>query len=121
VAGTTVRVRGLAELNRALNNLNKEAKRAVLDELKKTAEPVAADARSKISRYQGASLGTIKPRATGRSVFVTQNARKVTGKRGDFGALQMTRGLMPALDENTDKIVTGLEHAIDRLAAREGF
>jgi hypothetical protein len=121
MAGATVRVRGLAELNRALNTLNKEAKRAVLNELKTAAVPVAVDARSKISRYQGASLGTIRPRATGRSVFVTQSARKVTGKRGDFGALQMTRGLMPALDENTDKIVSGLEHAIDRLAASQGF
>lgn len=80
------------------------------------AEPVAASARQRISKYTGASTGTIQPRSTaGGMVFVRQNARKRTGKRPDFGSLQMRAGLIPALDENEGRIVSGLEAALDRL------
>ena len=120
----TIRVKGLRELNAAFRNLEKKTdiERGMLrNELKKVAEPVAESAKQKIGRYQGAKLNTIRPRVAARSVFVTQGARKVTGKRGDFGSLQMTRGLMPALDENADKIVRGLEHVLDQLGSSEGF
>jgi hypothetical protein len=121
VADATVRVKGLKELNAVFRRLEGDVKNTVRDELKEVARPVAEDAKAKIGRYQGASLNTIRPRVTGRSVFITQSARKVTGKRGDYGALQMTRGLMPALDQNTDKIVRGLDHVLDRLGSSAGF
>ena len=121
MAAATVRVEGLRELTAVFRRLEGDVKNTVRDELKEVARPVIDDTRAKIGRYQGAKLNTIRPRVTGRSVFVTQGARKVTGKRGDYGALQMTRGLMPALDENSDRIVRGLEHALDRLGSSAGF
>lgn len=111
---------GLNETLRALNYVNKQAAKAVKDELKTAVEPVAASARDRISRYEGASLTTIGPRVSTRSVFVTQRARKRTGLRGDFGALQM-RHLFGAFAEHETSVVDDVGDALDRLADRAGF
>jgi len=109
-----VRVSGLREATAALKKIDRKAPKIVTDELKQAAEPVADAARAKISRYQGARLNTIKPRATTSSVRVRQNARKRGGHRGDFGRLQQ-RHFEDALDENTGQIVRDVERALDRL------
>jgi hypothetical protein len=116
-----LRVNGLRETVRALDKVNRDTKKVVLAELAATAEPMAADARQLLSRYQGASLATIKPRASIRGVFITQGARKVTGDRPDFGALEMTKGLIPAVEGRADELVPRLERALDILGTREGF
>jgi hypothetical protein len=82
---------------------------------------VASTARELISAYQGASLGTIVPKVLARGAYVYQNARKVTGKRGDYGALQMRKGLVPALEQHTEGIVASLEVTIDKLGLAAGF
>lgn len=121
MAQATVRVTGLRETLSALNKINREAAKTVRNELKTAAEPVAATAREKLSRYPGASVKTIGPRAVTRGVYVTQRARKVTGLRGDFGALQMRRVLIPALAEHEDSIVKEVDDALSRLARSAGF
>jgi hypothetical protein len=116
MAAGTVRVKGLNETIRAFRELDRKLPKVVQDELKEAADPVVQAARQKIGRYHGASIGTIRPRATARSVFVRQGARKRSGRRGDFGALQMRR-LMEALDENQRQIEKGVEDALDRLTS----
>jgi hypothetical protein len=116
-----VKVNGYRETVRALDKVNRDAKKVVLAELALAAEPMAADARALLSRYQGASLSTIRPRASIRGVFITQNKRKVTGKRPDFGALEMTHGLIPAVEGKSDELVPRLEIALDALGASHGF
>ena len=117
----TVRIHGLRELNRALGKVNKDAGRKVRDALKEAAEPVAASARTRLARYPGASTATISPRATTRSVFVTQRKRKVSGLRPDFGTLQMKEVLLPALYDHEDDLVDAVEDALDRLGRMQGF
>lgn len=121
MANVAVHVRGYRECISALNKVNREVSKETKAALKDAADPVAASSREKLARYQGASLGTIGPRVTTQGVFVTQRAKKVTGKRGDFGALQMTRGLMPALDEHGDEIEHGVVAAFDTLVRSSGF
>lgn len=121
MAKETVRIRGLRETIRALNRVNKQVAKQVRDELKRAVEPVAASARDRVGRYPGASTSTIGPKATTRSVFVTQRKRKVTGLRPDFGSLQMREGLLPALAEHEDDIVGQVEDALDRLTRTAGF
>jgi hypothetical protein len=121
VPAPKVRVEGLQAVYRGLAAIDRDAYKELRLSLIAAAEPVAASARDKISRYQGASLGTIKPRASVRGAFVTQRAKKVTGKRPDFGALQMTRGMIPALDEHEDEIHAAAEAVQDLLIARHGF
>lgn len=120
MAGTTVRVSGLNETIRAFNRIDRSLANEVRSELKKVAEPVAADARGRIGRYSGANTAGIKPVTSTRSVFVRQSQGKTTGKRPDFGALQM-RHLLGALYENQDEIFRGVENMLDRLTSREGF
>lgn len=115
-----VRVRGLRETVSAFRKYDRALGTELRNELKKAAEPVAASARSKVTRWQGAST-KIAPRASGASVFVRQNARKVTGRRGDFGALQMRRAFIPALQENEEKVLSEVEDALDRFASSAGF
>jgi hypothetical protein len=121
MAAETVRIKGLRETIRAFNKIDRSVAKEIRDELKKVAVPVAESAKSRLSRYQGLSLGTIGPKATTKSVFVTQRKRKVTGRRGDFGALQMRVGLLPALAENEDNIIHEVEQALDRLTRENGF
>lgn len=113
MASSTVRVKGLRETVRAFNKLDRGITRQLQKELKKEAQPVVSSAQAKIGRYQGARAASIGPRAAGGSVFVTQRAKKVTGQRPDFGALQMRR-MLEALDENRDRVVDGIEDALDR-------
>jgi hypothetical protein len=120
MAAGTVRVKGLREVDRAFRQMDKESSKALRAAMVEAAVPVAASARDKISRYQGASVSTIRPRAVARGAFVTQGARKVTGLRGDFGALQMRR-LGEALDENQAVVMEKAERVIDLLAERNGF
>jgi hypothetical protein len=118
MAATAVRVHGLAETIRAFNQIDRSLAGEIRSELKKVAEPVAADARSRIGRYQGSQTATIAPVTSTRSVFVRQRQGKRGGKRADFGALQM-RHLLGALYDNEDRIVRGLEQMLDRITERD--
>lgn len=115
------RVDGYRETMRALNKMEDGTPTAVKAGLIRAAAPVAETARSLISRFPGASTQTISPRVSTRGVFVTQRARKVTGKRGDFGALQMREGMIPALEQHEDDVREGVEDAFDLLARLNGF
>jgi hypothetical protein len=116
----TVRVEGYRETMRALKAMESSVAREAREALKEAAEPVAITARAKISIYDDANVGTIKPRAGIRGAFVTQGAKKVTGQRGDFGTLQQRR-LGEALDEHGDDIADEVEDAFSFLARKHGF
>lgn len=113
-------IRGLDETVRAFNRLDKRLAKETRDELKKVAEPVMSAARGKVAAYRGSRPGSIRPRARGASVYVTQGAKKVTGKRGDFGLLQQ-RKLEEALEENEAEVYRGVEGFLDRFSSSEGF
>jgi hypothetical protein len=117
---TTVRVKGLREVQRALRKVDKSLGNDFREELKKAGEPVAASAAAKLARWQGASTN-VKVHALGKGVFVRQQKRKVTGLRGDFGALQMRSAFIPALMENEAGIEREVEEALDRFINRAGF
>lgn len=117
----TVNVKGYREVLRALNQVDQGTRKSVLDGLKKAAEPVAADARSRLGGYAGLSTGTIAPRAVSTGVYITQKAKKTTGLRPDFGALQMRQGLLPAAYSGQEKFVEAVDDALGRLINKEGF
>lgn len=114
-----VRVKGLRSLLRATDAAGKETKKLVRDELRQAAEPVRAEAAARfagIDARTAASYG-ISVRRVG-TVTVEQRKRTVTGQRGDYGALQMRRALIPALESNTEEVVERLDQALERLAQR---
>jgi hypothetical protein len=103
----------------ALKLIDKEAQKAVRDALREAAWPVAADARSRISKYN--EVGPVGISVRQRGVSVEQRKRTVTGERPDFGALQMTKGFIPALNDNAEETYKGVEIAFDVLVASAGF
>ncbi len=121
MSSATVRVSGLRELQSAFRKIDRHLVSDFGNDLKKLAEPVARTARAKVTRYAGASVSTIRPRRSGLTVYVEQSARKVTGRRGDFGALQMRTVLEPALDEHSDQIMEGADDLLGRWAGDAGF
>lgn len=110
-----VRTRGWRELQRALQRVNREAAKTAREGAKRAAEPVVQSARAKEGKWAGSKPSSIGPRVTVRGVFVTQRARKVTGRRPDFGALQMEEAFIPALEENEREVERHLEKAFDHL------
>lgn len=105
---------------RALDRIQRGTGRAVLGGLKEAAEPVRRSWASRLSRYQGASTATLTPGVLRSGIVVRQRKRAVTGKRGDFGALQMRLGLS-ALAENADVTMRAVEDALDNLTREAGF
>jgi hypothetical protein len=116
----TVKINGLNELLRSLNKIQRGAHKQVLGGLMLAAEPVRTSWVGKIDRYRGVSSSTITPKMTTKGVFITQRARKTTGKRGDFGAIQMRLGLV-ALFEEADNTTKAVEKALDELTEEAGF
>lgn len=118
---SAIRVDGTREVMRAFRAVDKSLAREFGNDLKAAAAPVVEGSKQKVTRFRGVSLRTIRAKRSGPNVFVEQSARKVTGKRGDFGALQMRVGLIPALDENTDEVFAAVEKTLDRYANSAGF
>ncbi len=119
-AAGSVRLTGIQEVNRAFRRLETGADGELKDKLLDLAGPVAEDARGRISRYRGARTTTIKPRARIKGAYVTQGARKKTGRRGDFGSLQM-RHLLGALFDHQSQIEEGVDDLLNYLSRKEGF
>ena len=120
-SGTTVRVEGLRQLLRATDAADKETKKFVRTELRKVAEPVRDEAQSlfqDVSAKSAARYG-ISVRKVG-TVSVEQRLRRTTGKRPDFGSLQMRTALGPALDSKADEVVEKFDEALERIGNRWG-
>ena len=117
----TIRVKGYRETARALQRVNKGAKLALYSGLRDAAEPIAADARARLSGYGGIKTSSIRPRVGMRGIYITQGAKKVTGLRPDFGSLQMKHGLLPAAYGRQDDIVDRVEAAFILLTKSQGF
>jgi hypothetical protein len=109
------------EVNAAFRQIDKKLAREFGNDLKKAAAPTVEEARQLEERWAGASIGTIRAKRTGARVFVEQSARKVTGLRADFGALQMQEALVPALDTTADEVFENVEDVLDHYADSAGF
>lgn len=120
MAGATVNIRGYKETLRALERIERGAGKALLSGLKDAAEPVRSEWVSRLQPYMGASTSTIGPKLLTRGVVIQQRAKKVTGRRGDFGSLQMRHGL-GALFDKQDETLKLAEKAMDDLTRDEGF
>jgi hypothetical protein len=114
--GYTVKVEGLKQLDRALKQTDKEAAKGLRKELREAAKVVAMDARQKFMGVDGRSAMGIRPRVRSGLVAVAEQSRKrTTGKRPDYGALQMRSALMPALRENQDEVIRRVDDMLERL------
>lgn len=120
MAAATIRVHGLREVNAAFGKIDKQLRKELGNDLKKAAEPVVQEARIR-ETWAGAKIGTIRAKRSGLRVFVEQSARKVTGLRGDYGALQMRKALTPALEDKADAVFNDVERVLNEYANSAGF
>ena len=118
-AGGTVRIVGLRETQRAFARMTGGMDAALRAGLHAAVEPIVLDIRRK-EIWPGASVSTIGPAFRARGVAVTQRKRKVTGKRGDYGSLQMTHAFIPGLQENAEETEQACAKALDVLFAHVG-
>jgi hypothetical protein len=116
MAGYSVQVEGLKELQRALKKADGDLDSDVKDELKRLGQMVVEDATGRGARYTG--IGPYKPIVKQKEVLIRQSKGKVTGQRGDFGSLQMRNVLEPALDAKSGDVERGLENMLEKLLAR---
>ena len=113
-------VRGYKELLRGLRDADKNTRKEVRAALRASGESVkAAAAQNALDRFHNAGRTAAGYRVVvrQRGVSVEQGVRKVTGKRPDYGGLQMKDALIPALDQNEEKVKTDMELAMDKVAA----
>src|SRR3990167_1480361 len=102
--------------------MDKELKKDLNRELREAADIVAQDARPRLARYNARSAAGIRPRVRGGGLAVVEQRRgRVTGKRGDWGSLQMRKAFLPALASKRDQVEQRLEEMLDRLGDHNGF
>ena len=126
-----VRVNGLRELTRAFAKIDKDLSNEVRDELLDAVEPVKERAQQlALSRIRNmpqspewAEMRTGVSRARGVVFMVpaARSRRRPNRRRPNVGELLLERAMDPAVDEQTDQIVRGVEHVLDRLGRENGF
>lgn len=114
--GATVRVNGYREFLRAINRADRESKRYVRTTFAHVGESVRREATSRFLPIDVRSATSYRVVVRTRGIAVEQTRRRTTGKRPDFGRLQMRRALVPALEANAHTLERELEHALDLVA-----
>jgi hypothetical protein len=109
--------RQVRELERALENFAQDIDDGMVRELRAAGELVRAEAAARFAAISPSSAAGFRVGVRQSGVRVYQSKKKVTGKRPDFGALQMTRALIPARGAREDEIVRRIDHMLDRAAA----
>jgi len=111
----TLRVKGYREFMRATVRADRESKAYIRQAFKDAGESVRADAARRMTEYDSRSAAGYRVAVRQRGVAVNQSLRKTTGDRPDYGALQMRKALLPALQANGDELNRDLELALARV------
>lgn len=122
MAGTSkvVRVEGLRELVKATGGYKTALAKEIRAELIVGAKLVSTDARSRMTRIDAKSAMGLVPfaKATGVSGVKQRKKKRLNPGRGDYGALQMRKALLPALWSKRDDIERNIERMLDKLGGR---
>lgn len=108
---------GLRELLHAADQADKATKKLVRSELREAARPVLEDATTRMEEISPRFKFGISVRKAG-TVSVEERLRKTTGRRPDYGGVQMRDALLPALEAKEGQVNDILSEAVDRLARR---
>ena len=111
----SIEVKGWKELIRASRQVEPNTRREMRRAFREVGELVRSDAAARFSPIDARSAAGYKVRVRQRGVAVQQSLRKTTGKRPDYGALQMRRALLPALTANEAETEQRIEDALDRV------
>lgn len=123
MADKVVRIDGLKELVLATGGYKTALAKEIRAELIVGAKLVATDARSRMTRIDAKSAMGLVPfaRATGTSGVKQRKKKRLNPGRGDYGALQMRRALLPALWSKRPEVEKNVDSMLDRLGGKAGF
>jgi hypothetical protein len=123
MATAGIRVKGQKELEAAFMEVRREVLRELRPALREIGELVRAEAQSLFSVRPGwaRSAAGYKVRVRQRGVAVEQSLKRTTGLHPNYGSLQMTRALEPALDDKTPEVMARIELLVDASARHAGF
>lgn len=108
-------VKGYREFVRACTHSSAEVRKGLRAALREAGNLVRDEARSLFSKYDERSASKYGTTVRQSGVSVEQRLRRVTGKRPDYGALQMRRALLPARGREMPKVEQGLERMLDEI------
>lgn len=111
-------MRGLHELQAALEDVKVKVDPVLGRALTAAAQPVKQDVQRRAGGYGAPTVSGVQIRRRGTTVRVQQGARKTTGLRADFGAFQQRKFFDPALADNQEEVIALTQQAMDALAAR---
>ena len=110
-----IKVKGLREFQRACNKSSKEVKSGLRRRLRESGDIVRDEARSRFAGIDARSAAGYRTAVRARGVSVEQRLGRTTGRRPDFGALQMRDALVPALDAKSGEVERKLEDMLGDL------
>jgi hypothetical protein len=117
-AGAAMQVVGFREFLIACDNAGRDTKVFAREALREAGEEVRQAAGAKFAKYDEKTSGGYRTRVRRTGVSVEQSLRRTTGLRPDFGALQMRKALIPALNENEERTVLKMEEAVTLVAEK---
>ena len=116
MANETIRLHGYREFMRVTRKAERETKGKIDARMREAGDIVRADAYQRFQRYDEKSASGFRVRARVGGIFVEQKLRKTTGQHPEYGELQLSRALEPALVSKENEVVANLEKALDELA-----
>ncbi len=117
-----IQVRGLANVQRALRNAEKDTRLGIRNELREFAEPTRVTVESlAVARIPtvGLTWSRMRSGVTQRSIFVVprqRGSKNKTLKRTNFSRLMMDRAMQPALDQREPELVRDFNTMLNRVA-----
>lgn len=112
-------VRGYTELVSAFAKAEEDVKNEFFELLREVGDIVRADASARFAPYNARSAAGFRTVAQRTSVDVRQSLTKTTGQRPDYGALQITKALLPALDARSEEIREKFEELLDQIVTKD--
>jgi hypothetical protein len=124
MATSTIQVSGLRELDRAFGQIAQDVRKELRLELRKVAEPVRVRAESLAVadiRNIGGQWSRMRIGVTSGGAYVAPKTRGHGSPRPNLGTLLMGKAMQPALTDETDMVVAGINRMLDRLGGENGF
>lgn len=114
----TLIVKGYSDLIRSFDRSQAQLGFELRNELKEVGELVRVDAAARFKHYNARSAAGYRTYVTRKAVNVSQSIKRTTGRNPEYGALQMRKALLPALDAKEGQIMLGFEKVLDKVVVQ---
>lgn len=114
----TLAVKGYKDVIKGLTVADRETRLGTRAIFRQVGDRVKTAATTLFTPEDARSAAGYRTRVRQRGIAVEQSLRKTSGLHPEFGALQMRKALVPAVEENEDNLNRDLEAALDQVAAK---